>query len=275
MTEQNILNEIAKDFKKRGSHAFFLDIDGTMIQPLSDNGVSKRLANAIDRGHKRGHYFFVNTGRAYGYVPKSLLDSADFDGVVSGMGGHATFRGRVVHSAFLDMETVEKCCRFCEANGESIIFECEAHDAHGGRFTLGDSGFFDVNRDFEKADDLIRAIKGQNVIKITTPYVPDEKYSAFLDGIFDMSYIRPIYAEGALIGNDKGTGIFRVCEKIGVPFENTVAIGDSANDEKMLLCARISGAMGNAPDEIKAKTTVVCDRVENDGAAKLIEALIG
>ncbi len=275
MTEQKILNDIADDFKKRGSHAFFLDIDGTMIIPLSENGVSKRLADAIDEGHRKGHFFFVNTGRAYGYVPASLLCSADFDGVVSGLGGHATFRGKVIHSAFLDTEIVEKCCRYCEENAESIIFECEARDAHGGRFTLGDSGFFNVERDFQKTDELMRAIKGQNVIKITTPYVPNEKYSAFLDEIFDMSYIKPIYAEGALIGNHKGTGIFRVCEKLGIPFENTVAIGDSANDEKMLSCAKISVAMGNAPDEIKSKTTIVCDRVENDGAAKFIETLIG
>lgn len=269
------IETIAKKVQSGGRHAFFLDIDGTMIIPLAENGVSSRLAKAISDGQKKGHLFFVNTGRAHGYIPLSLLESADFDGVVSGLGAHITYRGKVIHSSFLSEDTIRSLCEYCEEHRESIIFECEAHDAHGGRFSIGDSGFFTVNRDFEKKEDLYDAMRGQNAIKITVPYVPNEEYADFLEREFDMSYIRPIYAEGAYIGNNKGTAIFKTCELLGIPFENTVAIGDSDNDEKMLSCAAISVAMGNAPEHIKEKTTLVCDRVENDGAAKLIETLVG
>ncbi len=269
------IETIAKKVQSEGRHAFFLDIDGTMIVPLSENGVSKRLASAISEGQKKGHMFFVNTGRALGYIPLSLLNSADFDGVVSGLGGHILYREKVIHSSFLTEKTICSLCEYCEEHGESIIFECEAHDEHGGRFSIGDSGFFGVNRDFDKKEELYSAMRGQNAIKITVPYVPNREYAAFLEKEFDMSYIRPIYAEGAYIGNNKGTAIFKTCELLGIPFENTVAVGDSDNDEKMLSCAAISVAMGNAPEHIKEKTTLVCDRVENDGAAKLIETLVG
>ena len=275
MTSNEKMNEIAKSFREKGRHAFFLDIDGTMIYALSENGVSPRLAKAISDGRKKGHLFFVNTGRAHGYIPPSLLASAEFDGVVSGLGGHILYNGKVIHADFLTESTIKRMCEYCESHGESIIFECETHDEHGGRYSLGDSGFFKVFRDFDKKEDLYEAIKENNAIKITVPYVPCEEYAKLLETEFDMSYIKPIYAEGAYRGNNKGTAIFKACDILGIPYENTIAVGDSSNDEKMLECANISVAMGNAPDYLKEKTTLVCDRVENDGAAKLIETLIG
>ena len=269
------IETIAKKVQSEGRHAFFLDIDGTMIVALAENGVSPRLAKAISDGQKKGHMFFVNTGRAYGYIPPSLLASADFDGVVSGLGGYKTHRGKVIHSSFLTEKTVRSLCEYCEEHGESVIFECEERDEHGGRVTIGDSGFFNARRDFAKKEDVYDAIKDMHPIKITVPYVPCEEYAAFLEKEFDMSYIKPIYAEGAYIGNNKGTAIYKTCDLLGIPYENTVAVGDSDNDVKMLSCAAISVAMGNAPEHLKAMTTLVCDRVENDGAAKLIETLVG
>ena len=267
--------QIINQFRKNGRHAFFLDIDGTMIAALAENGVSPRLAKAISDGRKMGHLFFVNTGRAHGYIPPALLASAEFDGVVSGLGGHITYNGKVIHSDFITEKTIKRLCEYCEKHGETVLFECETHDEHGGRYSLGDSGFFSVGRDYDKKEDLYRDIKENNPIKITVPYVPCEEYAKFLEVEFDMSYIKPIYAEGAYHGNNKGTAIFKTCDILGIPYENTVAVGDSANDEKMLSCAGISVAMGNAPDFIKEKTTLVCGHVKDDGAAELIEMFIG
>ena len=69
----------------------------------------------------------------------------------------------------------------------------------------------------------------------------------------------------------KGTALKALCELLGIPLENTMALGDSGNDESMLKAAGLCIAMGNAPDFIKAVADAVTERTENDGAAIAIE----
>ena len=40
MTENDKMQKVAKSFREKGRHAFFLDIDGTMIAVLAEKGVS-------------------------------------------------------------------------------------------------------------------------------------------------------------------------------------------------------------------------------------------
>ena len=57
-------------------------------------------------------------------------------------------------------------------------------------------------------------------------------------------------------------------EKLGIPFEDTYAFGDSTNDMTMFEHVKHSIAMGNAPDDVKAACTWVTARPEEDGIKK-------
>jgi Cof subfamily protein (haloacid dehalogenase superfamily) len=276
MTEQEKLSEYAQKLEKNGRHAFFLDIDGTMVMPLDQRGVSQRLKNAIARGQEKGHLFFVNTGRAIGYVSQTLLDSASFDGTVSGMGAHIVYHGETIYRSVVPFDVIKEVADYCDKNGESIIFEGESDGREdGGRYALGDSGFFNVKYTFTDKEEFLREISGKTMLKMTLSYVPCEEYVKFLSKYFDVANVPPIYAEGALIGHDKGKAIRKTCDVLGIPYENTVAVGDSENDRAMLLSAGISCAMGNANQEVKEICDIVCDHIRNDGCAALIEALVG
>lgn len=274
MTGIEELKSYAKRLKENGRHAFFLDIDGTMVMPLDQNGVSQRLKNAIIEGQKKGHIFFVNSGRAIGYMSEKLLASAPFDGVVSGMGSHITYKGEAIYRSIIPFETIKKIADYCEEHGERIIFEGEPDGREdGGRYSFGDSGFFEVKYTYTDKKEFLDAIREKIMVKMTVAYVPSEEYARFLETIFDVVYIMPIYAEGALAGHDKGKAIKKTCDILGIPYENTVAVGDSENDRAMLTSAGISCAMGTAPDSLKSICNIVCDSVKNDGCAALIEAL--
>ena len=108
MTGTEELKVYSKKLSENGAYAFFLDIDGTMVMPLDQNGVSERLKNAMIEGQKKGHLFFVNSGRAIGYMSQKLLESAPFDGVVSGMGSHITFHGRTIYRSVIPFEMIKK-----------------------------------------------------------------------------------------------------------------------------------------------------------------------
>src|SRR5690625_4866273 len=50
---------------------------------------------------------------------------------------------------------------------------------------------------------------------------------------------------------NKATGLKLICDRLGITFDNMVAIGDSLNDKSMLKAAHIGVAMDNAIPEIK------------------------
>ena len=62
----------------------------------------------------------------------------------------------------------------------------------------------------------------------------------------------------------KGNALLRLAEMLGIPQENTIAVGDSKNDLDMLGKAGLSLAMANACDELKAVADkVICSRDEH------------
>ena len=72
----------------------------------------------------------------------------------------------------------------------------------------------------------------------------------------------------------KGTALEALCSLLDIPVENTMALGDSGNDESMLKTAGLGIAMGNAPEFIKAAADAVTARCDQDGAAIAIERYV-
>jgi Cof subfamily protein (haloacid dehalogenase superfamily) len=66
-------------------------------------------------------------------------------------------------------------------------------------------------------------------------------------------------------GGTKGTAVRWIAEHEGVAIEDTVAVGDWVNDLPMFEVAGRSFAMGQAPDEVKAKATDVLDETFETG----------
>ena len=64
---------------------------------------------------------------------------------------------------------------------------------------------------------------------------------------------------------DKGEAMERACEYYGADLEDTVAFGDSMNDQQMLEYAGVAVAMGNSSQELKDCADIVCESVEEDG----------
>ena len=72
-------------------------------------------------------------------------------------------------------------------------------------------------------------------------------------------------------GIDKGKGLRRLCEQVGIPLSRVIAVGDSENDLPMLNVAGLAVAMGNAIPEAKRAAAVVVSDNDNDGVAEAIK----
>ena len=69
---------------------------------------------------------------------------------------------------------------------------------------------------------------------------------------------------------DKGVGLAKLCEHLGIDISETIAMGDSANDVEVLQTAGLSVAMGNACEAAKAAADIVTADCDHDGVALVI-----
>jgi Cof subfamily protein (haloacid dehalogenase superfamily) len=76
-------------------------------------------------------------------------------------------------------------------------------------------------------------------------------------------------------GADKGSALALVAEKLAIPREAVLAVGDSMNDEAMLRWAGYPVAMINADDRIKEIAALITEKSnDEDGVAEVIERYI-
>ena len=73
---------------------------------------------------------------------------------------------------------------------------------------------------------------------------------------------------------NKGDGIVALAAAIGVPLDETAAIGDMPNDIPMLKRAGLAIAMGQAPAAVKAEADWISATNDEDGVAKAIERVL-
>ncbi len=72
----------------------------------------------------------------------------------------------------------------------------------------------------------------------------------------------------------KEHAVATLLEMIGVPKEKVIGVGDANNDVHLFKSVGLKVAMGNATDMLKSQADIVCESVENDGLAKIIDEML-
>ena len=85
---------------------------------------------------------------------------------------------------------------------------------------------------------------------------------------------QPYYLDVTAPQGNKGDGITALAKAYGVDLADVVAIGDQFNDVAMFVRAGRAIAMGNAPDEVKAKAGETTASNDDDGVAAAVERLL-
>jgi Cof subfamily protein (haloacid dehalogenase superfamily) len=93
------------------------------------------------------------------------------------------------------------------------------------------------------------------------------QYDGELNLAWGFSETFPPYLNIVHAGADKGRALTMVCEHLGVPLAETMAIGDAAPDLEMMRVAGVSVAMGNAPDDVKSQVSDIGPSNLEDGVA--------
>ena len=94
------------------------------------------------------------------------------------------------------------------------------------------------------------------------------------DGKLEMCYAEVTSIELSPTGAHKGAGLLALCKLLGIGQEETMAIGDNANDTMLLLTCALPLAVGNAIPEIKSIAKHVVADHEHDGCAEAIRTYL-
>jgi Cof subfamily protein (haloacid dehalogenase superfamily) len=101
-----------------------------------------------------------------------------------------------------------------------------------------------------------------------------ERYAGVLTFPVGVSETSQAYVTITAAGADKGRALRLVCQHLGVPSEEAMAVGDAAPDIAMFDVAGTGVAMGNAPEEVKSKADAVAPSNAEAGVAWAIRRYV-
>lgn len=265
----------------------FLDIDGTLT-PAGENDAPESAVQAIHDAQKAGNKVFLCTGRNYNMLRPVL--KYGFDGIVGSSGGYVTCADVVLYDCPMTDTQRDTALESLHRNG--VFCTIEARDGSWGDADLGDflKNQPEGNSEIERwrkalASNLgIRPMEeydGSPVYKVVIMCLSMDQLDearSLLEDQFEFC-MQEIPAHGCVNGElinrkfDKGKGVRKICEHLGVPVSDTVGFGDSMNDEAMIRTVGTSVCMGNGAESLKKISTMVCPPVTEDGIARAFDEL--
>ena len=260
-----------------------IDMDGTLLNEKKhiDEAEKEAIHEAIEAGIK----IVLCTGRPlYGILPfyeelgLSELDSEGYVILNNGCSIHKTKDWKLIDQVNFTSDDIEYLYKFSESYDINFTLVNDTYYFNIGRKPtdelIKDAGFVfsditDISLEEAKSgkhkimkimflgDPKIMADfqeKNEDIIK--------SKYS----GVLSQSYVYEVFPKD----NNKGTGLKKLAEKLGIKQEEVMAIGDGNNDIEMFEYANYSVAMKNATELAKKAAKYETDSNENDGVAKAI-----
>lgn len=263
------------------------DLDETL---LDDAGhVPARVRDAVAAAHEAGTHFVIATGRPYvsaGGVLRELgLYGQRGEYVISFNGGVITEND--------DMRPLTTCS-LPRATADALYAYGVAHDlcihvyaletVYIKNFRPEERAYVAGRMETEETHEDTLAFMGERpVVKLLFMSIdPDALHraerelaaSGVTDGL-EVCYSSNRYLEFNAPGINKGAGLLELARRLGVPHEETMAIGDNSNDVPMIADAGLGVAVANATAEAKAAADYVCEGDNNAGAvAEALERFV-
>lgn len=267
-----------------------LDLDGTLFNNQSK--ISPANFEAVKRACQKNAAVVISTGRPFSGLPFDQIEG-------SGIRYAITTNG----SALYDISS--RKCLFEDGMSPSLTLPILrfllSRDIHMDAFIQGNAFSpvccleaarkLSVPASIKKyiiesrtrIEDLPGYVEENHLMiqKMTLNFYPDadgvlvdrEEVKSYLCSNPDIVCVSGGYnnLEFTKAGVNKGTGLIKLADLLGIPMECTMAVGDTENDMEILKTARIGIAMGNAAPAVKAIADDITLSNEEDGVAAALD----
>lgn len=260
-----------------------LDMDGTLL--TSDKTISDKTRKAIKAAEKQGVKVVLASGRPLNGLTRYLEELDLFKGddyVLSYNGGlvQNTKTEEIVSKVVIkgsDLKNIYEVSQKLDINIHGFSAEEGLITPKNSKYTQyeADMNGIDIKiKDFnlvEDDEDIIKVmmIDEAEILDPAIEKLPKnlyEKYSIFKSA--------PYFLEFTNKEVDKGLGLKKLAEYLGIKKEEIIACGDAGNDLSMVRYAGLGVAMGNATEEVKEAANYITKSNDEDGIAEVIEKFI-
>lgn len=270
-----------------------LDLDGTLFD--NNSRISERNLTTIRSITDKGIHVVISTGRPFEGIPFDQIKGTGINYTITanGSGIYEISTGKCLYENAMDEELVTPILNFLLTR-----------DIHMDAF-IGGKGYTPVQcvetaqkltvpssiKNYiittrTRLDNILQFIHENQlkVQKMTLNFYPAD------DGtLIDRETVRKFLVSNPSITTvcggynnleftradaNKGVGLRKLAEILGVNPDATMAIGDTENDLAIIEAAGIGVAMGNATDAVKARADYVTTTNTKDGVAAAIEHFI-
>lgn len=267
-----------------------LDLDGTL---LDSNGViSNKTCDAIKKAIKRGIEIVPATGRNIGLICEEIkaIDGIRYAITSNGAAVIDIREERVIFSNFINLDILKRIIDLIKNYPIVIELYADGH-AYVDRDVFDNPEKYNLNENqihlmsynhilIDNFFNLIDESKDTNWIKcvekINIPFLNEDIKKKVLKNLSDEVNEIKITSSGKdnleinISSANKGNGLEKLVNILGIRLEEVAAIGDNNNDIEMIEKSGFGIAMGNAIDEMKNKAGYVTVDNDKDGAAEAI-----
>lgn len=248
------------------TRAVFLDVDGTYAHygVVPDGHVA-----AVRAARAAGHRVLLCTGRPVSMLPKSIL-GAGFDGLVASAGAYVEVAGEVLVDRRFPSELAARTVTALDAHDALYVLEAQdalfvppgaperlrvildAHFRKSPEGPVGSSAILDSLRTVTDRS----AVPFAKVSVFDSPVAMERLVEDIGDGIAvvansvadDGRHAGELYQQGI----SKADGVAAAIAHLGISREDTIAVGDGANDLEMIAFAGIGIAIEGSIPELLA-----------------------
>ena len=255
------------------------DMDYTLLAPGKD--VPEGNKEAISALKAAGVAFTIATGRSSFLVGK-FAENLDIEVPLMTSNGGSLFdakaRKQFASRDFEDAKIRSLLRLLMDKNADATLYSdegiffapCSSRKFFVQGYNEGvepakQAPIIDIDRSFPDQETIPRF----NKILLIKP--SEEIADIFLsDSELELISSGPNLYDVMCKGVSKGNALIELADYLGIPADNTFAIGDSDNDLSMIRSAKYGIAVGNATDEIKKAASYISTNYDSLGFAKAV-----
>ncbi len=271
--------------------AVLMDMDGTLLGK-GQVAVSMRNMKAVQEAIKKGIHIIPCTGRVFNMMPPQLLTQEGLRYFITCHGARVYDRDNNVsiYEDLIPAEQVAQLMKMLEGKGlyneiaanATIYFEKAVSD-HFDMSVVPEHHIWYVRDNWYTAVEKPSVHFLENNIgveKMNIYGIPKDMQQEIYDAVTATGFIahtRPGAGPNLEFAHhtlNKLNATDVVLEKLGISYEETLAIGDSSSDLEIIKACGMGIAMGNAPDYIKEVANDVVALNVEDGLALALEKYV-
>ena len=254
------------------------DMDFTLL--ADDKSMPEGMDGRIRALDDAGITFVAASGRPL-YTLRDMFGGLhDRMAFISDNGAAVVCRDEVVFKSIIEPPTVQELTDFALGRGLGIPTVCGLEACY---VRTCDRAYDEVFRTFYHNIVYLDSLDHLDAeVNKFTVYVPDGTAVALCADAFEPAFVDrlsvtcggPVWIDVMNYGVDKGTGLARLCEHLGVDQADAAAFGDTDNDVQMLEWARHSYLMANAEARMEPHARFRAPSNNERGVAVVVDRIL-